>query len=135
MDYDWVLHNLYMQCLSTISSNTQFSRMSECYQHCSLQTLSTVKSESKTNYTFITCYTLYSSSMAFVSYYHQLAPAFYIVSYASFTSLYTMTMLIVVSWIVHLTPILGCSYHLHSSHHFLSTWGAVICSKKITNLS
>ena len=35
-------------------------------------------------------------------------------------------MLTVRSWIVHLTPILGCSYHLHSSHRFLSTWGAVI---------
>ena len=43
--------------------------------------------------------------MAFVSYYHQLAPAFYMPSYVSFTSLYTMTMLIVRSWIVHLTPI------------------------------
>ena len=21
---------------------------------------------------------------------------------------------------------LGCSYHLHSSHHFLSTWGVVM---------
>ena len=41
-----------------------------------------------------------------------------------------MTMLIVKSWIVHLTPILGCSYHLHSSHHFLSTWGAVMLEKK-----
>ena len=30
-------------------------------------------------------------------------------------------MLIVRSSIVHLTPILGCSYHLHSSHRFLST--------------
>ena len=30
---------------------------------------------------------------------------------------------------------LGCSYHLHSSHHFLSTWGAVMLSgkKKINN--
>ena len=43
----------------------------------------------------------------------------------SFTSLYTMTVLIVRSSIVHLTPILGCSYHLHSIHRFLSTWGAV----------
>ena len=25
---------------------------------------------------------------------------------------------------------LGCSYNLHSSHHFLSTWGAVILDKK-----
>ena len=25
---------------------------------------------------------------------------------------------------------LGCSYHLHSSHHFLSTWGAVMLKKK-----
>ena len=24
---------------------------------------------------------------------------------------------------------LGCSYHLHSSHHFLSTWGAVMLEK------
>jgi len=47
----------------------------------------------------------------------------------SFTSLYTMTMLIVRSWIVHLTPILWCSYHLDSSHHFLSTWGAVMLEK------
>ena len=23
---------------------------------------------------------------------------------------------------------LGCSYHLHSSHRFLSTWGASLCS-------
>ena len=45
-----------------------------------------------------------------------------------FTSLYTMTLLIVRSWIVHLTPLLGCSYHLHS--HFLSTWGVVMLEKK-----
>ena len=50
-----------------------------------------------------------------------LTPALYQVS-----SLYTMTMLIVRSWIVHLTPILGCSYHLLSSHCFLSTWGVVM---------
>ena len=25
---------------------------------------------------------------------------------------------------------LGCSYHLHSSHHFLSTWGVVMLGKK-----
>ena len=25
---------------------------------------------------------------------------------------------------------LGCSYHLHSSHHFLSTWGVVMLEKK-----
>ena len=25
---------------------------------------------------------------------------------------------------------LGCSYNLHSSHHFLSTWGAVMFGKK-----
>ena len=25
---------------------------------------------------------------------------------------------------------LGCSYHLHSSHRFLSTWGVVILEKK-----
>ena len=24
---------------------------------------------------------------------------------------------------------LGCSYHLHSSHHFLSTWGAILQKK------
>jgi len=34
-----------------------------------------------------------------------------------------MTLLIVRSRIVHLTPFLGSSYHLHS--HFLSTWGVV----------
>jgi len=39
-------------------------------------------------------------------------------------------MLIVRSWIVHLTPILECSYHLHSSHRFLSTWGVVMLEKK-----
>ena len=26
---------------------------------------------------------------------------------------------------------LGCSYHLHSSHHFLSTWGVVMLKKKV----
>ena len=71
------------------------------------------------------CKTLYNSNMAFVLYYHHLAPAFYMASYAISSKLHTMTMLIVRSWIVHLTPILGRSYHLHSSHHFLSTWGAV----------
>ena len=25
---------------------------------------------------------------------------------------------------------LGCSYHLHSSHHFLSTWGAAMLGGK-----
>ena len=25
---------------------------------------------------------------------------------------------------------LGCSYHLHSSHCFLSTWGAIMLKKK-----
>ena len=25
---------------------------------------------------------------------------------------------------------LGCSYHLHSSHHFLSTWGVVMLEKE-----
>ena len=24
----------------------------------------------------------------------------------------------------------GCRYHMHSSHHFLSTWGAVMLEKK-----
>ena len=68
---------------------------------------------------------LYNSSMAFASYYYQLAPAFYMASYANiFTSLYTMTLLIVRSRIVHLTPFLGSSYHLHS--HFLSPWGVVM---------
>ena len=62
--------------------------------------------------------------MAFLPYYHQLAPVFY-------TSPYTMTLLTVRSWIVDLTPILGCSYHLYSSHHFLSTWGAVMVTNKI----
>ena len=80
------------------------------------------------------CKTLYSSSMAFVSYYHQLAPAFYMASYAISSKLHFTLhhdMLIVRSSIV---PILGCSCHLHSSHRFLSTWGAVmlekICIKK-----
>ena len=26
---------------------------------------------------------------------------------------------------------LGCSYHLHSSHRFLSTWGVVMLEKKL----
>ena len=36
------------------------------------------------------------------------------------------------------TPVslhLGCSYHLHSSHHFLSTWGAVMLKKNYANFS
>ena len=41
-----------------------------------------------------------------------------------------IAMLTVRSWIVHLTPILGCSYHLHSGHRFLSTWGAVMMLEK-----
>jgi len=47
----------------------------------------------------------------------------------SFTSLYTMTMLIVRSSIVLLTPTLECSYPLQSSHRFLTTWGAVMLEK------
>ena len=30
---------------------------------------------------------------------------------------------------MHLPPILGCSYQLHSSHRFLSTWGVVMLVK------
>ena len=29
---------------------------------------------------------------------------------------------------------LGCSYHLHSIHRFLSTWGVVMLGKKIQKL-